>query len=195
MNGRGTDILTFFAVILSLALLSPVPSQADVYRYVDGQGTLHFTNVPDHGKFKVWIREKRVLFKPSLGSGQYDGLIAGAAERYQVDDALIKAVIKAESNFNHRAVSPKGAQGLMQLMPQTASSLQVKDSFEPESNIEGGVRYLRYLLNVYKGHLPLALAAYNAGEKAVARYGGIPPYSETQNYVKRVMENYRRYTE
>jgi hypothetical protein len=195
VKGREAGIYTLFAVILSLALLSPCPSEADVYRYVDEQGTLHFTNVPDHGKFKVWIREKRVLFKPSLGSGQYDNLIAGAAGRYQVDDALIKAVIKAESNFNHRAVSPKGAQGLMQLMPQTASSLQVKDSFEPESNIEGGVRYLRYLINAYNGHLPLALAAYNAGEKAVARYGGIPPYSETQNYVKRVMENYRRYSE
>jgi soluble lytic murein transglycosylase-like protein len=104
-----------------------------------------------------------------------------------VDPALIKAVIKAESNFNHRAVSKKGARGLMQLMPATASSLHVQDSFHPESNIEGGVRYLRYLLNYFSGNLHLALAAYNAGENAVIRYGGIPPYPETQIYVRRVL--------
>jgi soluble lytic murein transglycosylase-like protein len=99
----------------------------------------------------------------------YDRLIKAAADRYQVDHTLIKAVIKAESNFNAKAVSPKGAQGLMQLMPKTAAILDVEDSFEPESNIEGDVRYLRYLINVYDGGLPYALAAYNAGEKAVAR--------------------------
>jgi len=174
--------------------LMPAPSPADVYRYVDGQGTVHYTNVPDNRKFKLWFREKRVLLKPGLGSGRYDDLIAGAAARHQVDEALIKAVIKAESNFNHNAVSPKGARGLMQLMPQTASSLDVRDSFEPESNIDGGVRYLKYLMNVYNGHLPLALAAYNAGEKAVAKYGGVPPYSETKNYVKRVLAIYERYS-
>ena len=181
------------AVAGVLLFLSPTPSSADVYRYVDAQGTVHFTNVPDNRKFKLWFREKRVLLKAGLGGGRYDDLITGASARYQVDEALIKAVIKAESNFNHNAVSPKGARGLMQLMPQTASILEVRDSFEPESNIDGGVRYLKYLMNVYSGHLPLALAAYNAGEKAVAKYGGIPPYSETQHYVKRVLAYYDRY--
>ena len=178
---------------MSLCLLFPLNARADVYRYVDEQGTIHFTNVPDNRKFKLWIRESRVLLKPGLGNVKYDALIAAAAERHKVDCALIKAVIKAESNFDHSAVSPKGAQGLMQLMPQTALSLQVRDSFEPEANIEGGVRYLRYLINVYGGDLRLALAAYNAGEKAVARHRGIPPFAETRTYVRRVLDHYDRY--
>ncbi|MGB5217300.1 MAG: lytic transglycosylase domain-containing protein [Smithella sp.] len=125
---------------------------------------------------------------------KYDYLISKAADKFNLDSALIKAIIKAESNFNHRAVSPVGAQGLMQLMPKTASSLKVDDSFHPEKNIEGGARYLRYLLNIYKGNLSLALAAYNAGEGAVAKYHyNIPPYRETQNYVKRVLSFYREY--
>jgi soluble lytic murein transglycosylase-like protein len=113
---------------------------------------------------------------------------------YGVDHTLVKAVIKAESNFNSKAVSRKGAKGLMQLMPRTASSLRVNDCFHPEDNIDGGVRYLRYLINVYDGNLPLTLAAYNAGEKAVARYRGIPPYPETQTYVRRVMRFYEEYS-
>ncbi|MRR24506.1 DUF4124 domain-containing protein, partial [bacterium] len=185
--------LTALAVTCAILFLAPSLSNADVYRYVDEQGTIHFTNVPDHRKFKLWIRERRTLLKPDLGTGKYNALIAEAAFRHQVDHALIKAVIKTESNFNTRAVSPKGAEGLMQLMPQTALSHQVRDSFEPEANIEGGVRYLRYLINIYGGHLPLALAAYNAGEGAVAKYQGIPPFAETRNYVRRVLDNYDRY--
>ena len=186
-------IAFFLAIIAVMLLWPPPPVSADVYRYIDEQGTVHFTNVPDQRKFKLWFREKRVILKPGLGSGQYDDLITGAAARHQVDEALIKAVIRAESNFNHRAVSPKGARGLMQLMPETASILDVKDSFEPGSNIDGGVRYLRYLINAYSGQLSLALAAYNAGEKSVARYGGIPPYTETRLYVRRVLDLYDRY--
>jgi hypothetical protein len=184
------------AMFVGIILLFPVPSTAwaDVFRYVDDQGVTHFTNVPDNRKFKLWIREKRVLLKPGLGNVNYDAIIAAAAERHKVDNALIKAVIKAESNFDHRAVSPKGAQGLMQLMPQTASNLQVRDSFEPEANIEGGVRYLRYLINVYGGDLRLALAAYNAGEKAVAKHRGIPPFAETRTYVRHVLDLYDRFS-
>jgi soluble lytic murein transglycosylase-like protein len=182
--------LVFFALLVIL----PYPSIADVFRYVDEQGTTHYTNIPDSRKFKLWIREKRVLLKPGLGNGKYDALIAAAASRHKVDHALIKAVIQVESNFDHRAVSPRGAQGLMQLMPQTASSLQVRDSFEPESNIEGGVRYLRYLIQLYGGDLRLALAAYNAGENAVAKYCGIPPFTETLAYVRRVLDLYSRFS-
>ena len=140
-------------------------------------------------KYTLIMREKRVLLDRKLGDNisQYDDLIIKASEKHKIEPALIKAIIKAESNFNHRAVSPKGARGLMQLMPATASSLQVQDSFHPENNIEGGVKYLRYLLNYFNGNLPLALAAYNAGENAVIRHRGVPPYRETQVYIQRVL--------
>ncbi len=181
--------------ILTLGvLLAVVPAYADIYRYVDENGVMHITNLPTSPDYKLWIKERRVIIKAGIDMTKYGPLIQKASDKYKVDYSLVKAVIKAESNFNHKAVSPKGAQGLMQLMPKTASTLQVKDSFEPESNIEGGVKYLRYLMNVYNGHLQLALAAYNAGEKAVAKYGGIPPYTETQGYVKRVMSLYKQYS-
>jgi soluble lytic murein transglycosylase-like protein len=164
---------------------------------VDKEGVLHLTNTPtDHNaKYVMIMKEKRILFQPNIDVNKYDDLITKAANKFKLDSALIKAVIKAESNFNHRAVSPVGAQGLMQLMPKTASDLKVEDSFHPEKNIEGGARYLRYLLNTYKGDLTLALAAYNAGEKAVAKYNyNVPPYRETQNYIKRVFSFYKSYS-
>ncbi|HNT91071.1 MAG TPA: transglycosylase SLT domain-containing protein [Smithellaceae bacterium] len=166
---------------------------ADIYKYVDEEGVLHLTNVPSipNAKYILILKEKRVHFHSDIDVNKYDHIIAKAASKYKIDQALIKAVIKAESNFNHRAVSPVGAQGLMQLMPSTAYALQVDDVFQPENNIEGGVRYLRYLLNVYKGDLRLALAAYNAGETAVAKYNtNIPPFRETQNYIRRVLSYY-----
>ena len=189
--------LIFVLICWVMIAALPFPVSADIYKYEDAEGVIHLTNVPsDTGvKYTLLMREKRVLFnkKISVDMSKYDHLIAKASKKYNVDSALIKAVIKAESNFNHRAVSPKGAQGLMQLMPKTASSLQVQDSFHPEKNIEGGVRYLRYLLQYFNGSLPLALAAYNAGENAVIRYGGIPPYPETQTYVQRVLSYLDRY--
>ncbi len=188
----------YFAAAFALAciIVSGRPAYADIYKYEDSEGVLHLTNVPSDPKAKyvVVLREKRVLFSPRLDTQKYDHLILQAADKFNLDPALIKAIIKAESNFNHKAVSPVGAQGLMQLMPTTAMELNVKDSFHPEKNIEGGSRYLRYLLKTYRGDLDLALAAYNAGEKAVARYNyKIPPYRETQNYVRRVRQFYQEF--
>ncbi len=180
-----------------LLLLYAVPSHADIYKYEDEEGVIHLTNVPSNPKAKyvMILKEKRVFFPKGIDIRQYDKIISQAASKFNLDVALIKAVIKAESNFNHKAVSCAGAKGLMQLMPQTASHMKVDDVFHPVDNIEGGARYLRYLLNLYRGNLTLALAAYNAGEGAVAKYNyGVPPYRETQNYVRRVLALYESYS-
>ena len=176
----------------------------DIYKYVDPEGVIHLTNVPtEHNvPYVLVMKEKRVIIRQrrdhrTQTKGEisgYDDLIAKTSEKYRVDSALVKAIIKAESNFNHRAVSPVGARGLMQLMPATAATLQVQDSFHPENNIDGGVRYLRYLMNLFNGNLPLVLAAYNSGENTVLRYNNrIPPYQETQTYVRRVLDYFSRY--
>lgn len=193
---RNTLYLSAVAVFI-FTMMAANTACADIYKHVDNEGVLHLTNVPSdpNVKYVMIMREKRILFRPNIDVTKYDSIISQAADKFKLDSALIKAVIKAESNFNHRAVSPVGAQGLMQLMPKTASSLSVDDSFHPGKNIEGGARYLSYLLRTYKGDLSLALAAYNAGEKAVAKYNyNIPPYRETQNYVRRVLSFYKSYS-
>jgi soluble lytic murein transglycosylase-like protein len=184
-------------VLLTSCFFSSSVCHGDIYKYVDAEGVIHITNVPTetNAPYVLVMREKRVIIELKGPITDYEALIVRASERYRVDSALVKAVIKAESNFNHRAVSPVGARGLMQLMPATAATLQVQDSFHPEKNIDGGVRYLRYLMNLFNGNLPLVLAAYNAGENTVIRYKNrIPPYQETQTYVRRVLGYFDKYS-
>jgi len=187
-------MLLIFLGGVAIGLAAFSLSFADIYKYVDEEGVIHFTNVPTNGKYKLILKEKRVQFNLGPNFEKYDPLILKTAEKHSVDYALVKAVIRAESNFNPTAISRVGARGLMQLMPGTAYALRVNDSFHPEDNIEGGVRYLRYLLNLFQGDLHLALAAYNAGERAVFRYRGIPPYQETRTYVRRVLHYFQQYS-
>ena len=177
-------------------------SSAGIYRYVDENGVIHFTNCPRDPKFKLYIRESREDVgdenqSSSLSyikdSNQYDSLISEFSKKYQVEFALIKAMIRTESGFNPFAVSRKGAKGLMQLMPETASRLNVSNIFSPRENIEGGVRYFKYLLSLFNNDLRLSLAAYNAGENVVAELRSIPPYRETVDYVKKVLSYYQSY--
>jgi hypothetical protein len=192
--------LSLRIVIAALAILTLTTTEAiyaDIYKYVDNDGVLHLTNVPSipNARYVLVLREKRILFQSDIDVNKFDYIISTASKKFRIDPALIKAIIKAESNFNHEAISPTGARGLMQLMPATAYALQVEDVFHPENNIEGGARYLRYLLNTYRGDLKLTLAAYNAGERAVAKYNNhVPPYRETQNYITRVMSYYREFS-
>jgi soluble lytic murein transglycosylase len=182
----------FLFIVLEL-LLTPL-SAADVYVYKDKQGVLTFTNVPTHQGFRRVIREGNArLSSPGLSANSYEGLIRSASSRYNIDADLIRAIIKVESDFDSTARSQKGATGLMQLMPETARLHNIEDLYDPTANIEGGVRHLKLLLGKYQGDLELSLAAYNAGIKAVEKHGGIPPFAETRDYVRRVLNYYQTY--
>ena len=164
--------------LLILFLLSTSFSEATIYRFVDEYGRLHFTDVPTEVTYSFYRSDTQAQ---SLGN-----LIDHYAERFQLDSALVKAVIKVESDFDPRVVSHRGAKGLMQLMPATALELGVSDPFDPGQSIYGGTYYLRQMLDTFNSNLDHALAAYNAGPTTVQRYGGVPPYDETRNYIQRV---------
>jgi len=170
---------------------------ADIYRTVDKDGVAHFTNTPSDSKGELYLREAPKRRPRGRSSGLEKTWMMEYAERVSrannLSPALVKAIIRAESNGDRFAESPKGAQGMMQLMPFTQTRLNVSDPFDPIENIEGGIRYIKELLGTFGGNQVHAVAAYNAGPAAVKKYRGIPPYEETRIYVKRVMDYYWQY--
>ena len=169
-------------------------SYAEIYRYVDGNGIVSYSDIPgSRNAEKISKAGPPVLPKNNETMPMHKevhAIVTEKAKKYDIDPSLVYAVIKAESNGNPYAVSRKGAMGLMQLMPVTANELQVSNPFDPEENIDGGIKYLKYLIDKFNGDLVLALAAYNAGPKAVEKTGSVPHISETKQYVKRVLSLY-----
>jgi soluble lytic murein transglycosylase-like protein len=186
-------------------LLGAHSARADIFAFTDAGGVTHFSNVPADSRFKLLISTPAdSVTAPANGhtkdwlvsSAKYDAAIAGAAAANTVQPALVRALIVVESGFNPRALSKKGAIGLMQLLPATAKRYGVKDAYDPEQNIRAGTHYLKDLLARFDSNLELALAAYNAGEEAVERHGRhVPPFAETMNYVPNVMRVYQKLAE
>jgi soluble lytic murein transglycosylase-like protein len=180
-------------------LLWPVVSGADIYRFVDGDGVIHYSNTQPDEKFTLYLREgpkeaPRGRTAALPGGSWMNGYVDRVSRANDLPPALVHAIIKAESNGQRKAVSPKGARGVMQLMPFTSKRLRVADPFDPIENIEGGIKYIKELLVTFEGNLTNTIAAYNAGPAAVRKYGGVPPYEETRVYVRRVMDLYRQYS-
>lgn len=180
--------------VLALGVWLVAPARAETFRLEAPDGTIHLTNTPTDPAYRRMgiapptpARPASWLSAPVSQGARFMNEIREAAQRYGIPEQLIAAVIRVESGFNPRAVSRKGALGLMQLMPSTAALLGVRDAFDPRQNIDGGTRHLRNLIDRFGNDLHLALAAYNAGEQAVLTYNGIPPYPETQDYVMRVL--------
>ncbi len=200
-------------ILLLVALILPVLARATLYTYVDNQGLRHYTNVPSDTRARaiklpehqsvqsrprvrlshVSRRHQHRTKHMPINTSRLENHILHASMEHQVDPLLIKAIIKTESNFNQFAVSSHGAQGLMQLMPETAKDLQVTDPFDAYQNISAGTRYFRNLLDIFSGNIKLSLAAYNAGPGRVARLGAIPHIPETIDYVRTVLRHYREY--
>jgi soluble lytic murein transglycosylase-like protein len=194
-------------LLLTALLLAPWGARAaeGIYRYEEADGTIIYTNVPPPGTKKAKKLKGTFTQAPAPSTrvrgraatpSELEAHIQSAAARYRIPTSLVRAIMHAESNFNPNAVSPKGASGLMQLMPGTAAEMYVKDIFDSRENIEGGTRYLRVLANLFNGDMVKMVAAYNAGPDAVRKYGGqVPPYEETQAYVRKVLQLYFHYKE
>jgi soluble lytic murein transglycosylase-like protein len=195
-------------------LAAPHPGAAgEIYSYVDADGVIHFSNAPSDAHYRKVARfgpkptvqrlqtARREARAPAPETqrvrsyAEYEAHVRTAAERYKLPVGLLRAVMAVESNFDHLALSQKGAMGLMQLMPGTARDMYVSDAWDPAQNIEGGARYLRILANLYDGDVMKTLAAYNAGPEAVKRAGGVPNIPETQNYVRKVLALYQLFRE
>ena len=217
MTSRRPRGLFALALVASAALgvvsLTASLARADIYQWTDADGVVHFTNRPTaNPTAKIYLKAAAAPVGAVAGNAvrpgvtpyapqdrdparytRFDEYIRQASALYQIPEPLVRAVIKVESDYDPRAVSYAGARGLMQLMPETAARMQVKDINDPRENIFGGVRYLRVLANMFNGDLELSVAGYNAGEGAVVQYGGIPPYAQTRDYVVKVTKFYRRY--
>ncbi|MBN1960511.1 MAG: lytic transglycosylase domain-containing protein [Deltaproteobacteria bacterium] len=195
----------FYQVLFLVFLISPNLARAELYSFIDEQGVVHFTNIPNDSRYKplpttsarntyTWgddLGKMRKIHRVDVND--YDAIIVAAARYYTLPAALIKAIIAVESAFEVQAVSNKGAQGLMQLMPDTAAAMYVNDPFNARDNIYGGTRYIRLLANSFNGHLRHTIAAYNAGPKAVEREKDVPSIAETRLYVQRVLILYKHY--
>ena len=190
---KSKQLMCGLGVIIILIAGSCVSALADIYMYIDSHGVLHFSNVPTSSQYRIYIKERPARNPDDPDPRSFDRIIREAAQRHGLSEPLLKAIIKAESNFNPRAVSKKGAKGLMQIMPKNFNTLNIRNPFNPRENIMGGAKYFKNLHTRYKGKLPLALAAYNAGPQAVDRYKNVPPYPETRNYVEKVMKYYYVY--
>lgn len=195
--------MSYARYLLVLAFFSGAsfsqPAAAGIYAFADANGVIHYTNMPSYPRY-AGMKQLSYLPGPAARQGwpadrqRFSPLVAQAARDYQLDQALLHAVITAESGYDPYAVSDRGAVGLMQLMPQTAQRYGVRNPRDPAQNIRGGARYLRDLMEKFDNNLTLTLAAYNAGEQAVVRHGNrVPPYHETRSYVPRVLGFYREY--
>ena len=210
---RVAEYLLLAAIVIVLGVGRPMSLNAEIFKFIDKDGAVHYTNAPTTVQstpvnlppltqvnfqkyFPIYRGYQPAVFSPLsnlTNQTAYDPHIKLTCRLYGLDCNLVKAVIRAESGFNPAAISPKGAMGLMQLMPGTSRDLGVVNPFDPQQNIDGGARYLRMMLDRFNNNTALALAAYNAGPEAVAKHGGIPPIDETQIYVKTVMDFYERY--
>jgi soluble lytic murein transglycosylase-like protein len=183
------DLIIILCVLVVRVLSgSTTIANAAIYSYVDSDNVVHFTNVPTNNRYKLLFRDYNSYNHAQIPPSKLQEKVYRIAQKYNVDPVLIMAMIKVESDFMPYAVSPAGAIGLMQLLPSTARHLNVWDLYAPNENIEAGVRYFKYLYTLFKGDYIKAIAAYNAGEQAVIKYNGIPPYPETQWYVTRVLK-------
>src|SRR5262245_17116985 len=194
-----TRLARLSVTLLSMTALAPQAWAGSTYQFEDEQGVVHYTNVPGDPRYSFLRKDAELgvakaapggSATQSQGLRQFAYLIRASAERYGVDVRLVEAMVQTESAGNPTAVSPKGARGLMQLMPERAALLGVRNSFDPSQNVDGGVRHMRDLLQRFGGDVTLALAAYNAGEAAVRAYGGVPPFPETREYVRRIRAMY-----
>jgi soluble lytic murein transglycosylase len=196
MDGRGikfSKIFALSAIIIIVAFVSSV--HADIYMYIDANGVMHFTNAPtsNQHEYKVYLKERISVSNGFHATDKYDKLISNASKEFNVDSRLLKAMIKAESDFDPRAISRKGAMGLMQIMPENFKMLNIENPFDPWQNIRAGAQYFKKLYKRFNGKLALSLAAYNAGPTAVDRYKNIPPYQETEEYVREYVRRVLRY--